>query len=136
MVIGELIIAGIGIVTSGASAWISHYFTRKKYKAEVESETIAGMRNALEFYKSLSDDNRAKLEELKRENLELRKEIDSLRTQLQDLTMHLNTNYAFLSRADLRAKQLFNNDSNAKTKNRLDKKENTGRGRCKPDKPE
>lgn len=126
--IGELSIAAIGVFTSGLSAWISHNITRKKYKAEVESETIAGMRSALEFYKSLSDDNRTKLEELKKENMELRREIDTLRDQLQALTLHLSDNYAFLSRADLRAKQLFNKEkSNAKAKDRLDKTEASSR---------
>lgn len=120
-----LVAGGVGIVASSVSAWVSYIFTKRKYKVEVDNATIQGMKDSLEFYKTLSDDNKQRLEELRQENLELRRELEDLRRQMIDLTLHLTTNYAFLSKADLRAKQLTTNTTkDAKTKNRLDKTEN------------
>ena len=47
------------------------------------------MQESLEFYKTLADDNKARLEDVLKENAELRKEIDELRKQVGDLTSTL-----------------------------------------------
>ena len=50
---------------------------------------ITNMQESLEFYKTLADDNKARLEEVLKENTELRKEITDLRTQVDKLTSTL-----------------------------------------------
>jgi len=64
----ELIIALIGIASTIVSGWTSWFFTRKKYNSEVDNSVIANMKESLDFYKQLSDDNRERLEEVLRRN--------------------------------------------------------------------
>lgn len=47
------------------------------------------MEKSLEFYKSLSDDNRVRLEEITDRNNELEKEVQELRKQVLNLTMNI-----------------------------------------------
>lgn len=74
-----------GIVTTVASSFVSWFFAKKKYNAEVDNHLIANMQDSLEFYKSLADDNKVRLESVLQENAELRKEIHELRTEQQML---------------------------------------------------
>lgn len=74
-----------GIVTTVASSFVSWFFAKKKYNAEVDNHLIANMQDSLEFYKSLADDNKERLESVLQENAELRKEIHELRTEQQML---------------------------------------------------
>ena len=76
-------------ITAFATAFTTWFFTKRKYNAEVDNNVITNMQESLEFYKTLADDNKARLEEVLRENAELRKEITDLRTQVDKLTSTL-----------------------------------------------
>lgn len=73
-------------IISGFSGW---FFTKKKYNAEVDNNLIKNMQESLEFYKSLADDNKRRLEEVLAENADLRKEVTDLREQVSKLTSAL-----------------------------------------------
>lgn len=73
-------------IISGFSGW---FFTKKKYNAEVDNNLITNMQESLEFYKSLADDNKRRLEEVLTENADLRKEVTDLREQVSKLTSTL-----------------------------------------------
>ena len=87
--LGILITGGVGIVTSIASSWAAWFFARKKYNTEVDLNLVEKMEKSLEFYRSLSDDNRARLEEITERNNELEKEVQELRKQVLTLTMNI-----------------------------------------------
>lgn len=76
-------------ITAFATAFTTWFFTKRKYNAEVDNNVITNMQESLEFYKTLADDNKARLEDVLKENAELRKEIDELRKQVGDLTSTL-----------------------------------------------
>ncbi len=76
-------------VTAFASAFTTWFFTKRKYNAEVDNNVISNMQESLEFYKTLADDNKARLESVLKENAELRKEISDLRGQVDRLTSAL-----------------------------------------------
>lgn len=84
---GVLITALIGVVTTFTSGWTSWFFTRKKYNSEVDQTVIRNMRESLEFYKQLSDDNKERLDEMIKRNDELEAEIKELRRQVTALMM-------------------------------------------------
>ena len=87
MDLGVIITAVIGIVTTFSSAWISWFFTRKKYNSEVDQNVIHNMSESLEFYRKLSDDNKSRLEEMIKRNDELDDEIKELRKQVSELML-------------------------------------------------
>lgn len=76
-------------ITAFATAFTTWFFTKRKYNAEVDNNVITNMQESLEFYKTLADDNKARLEDVLKENAELRKEITDLRTQVDKLTSTL-----------------------------------------------
>lgn len=80
-----LITGGIGLLTTITGAWISWVFARKKYNSEVDNNLIQNMKESLDFYKKLSDDNRARLEEVLKRNEYLENEVKELRSQLFNL---------------------------------------------------
>lgn len=73
-----LITGGIGIVTTIISGWVSWVFARKKYYSEVDHNVIDNMKESLEFYEKLSNDNKNRLTEALEENRELREDINTL----------------------------------------------------------
>lgn len=85
--LGIVITGIIGIITSVASAWTSWFFTRKKYNSEVDQNIIHNMKDSLEFYKQLSDDNKERLDNMIKRNDELEDEIKDLRKQVTALMM-------------------------------------------------
>lgn len=78
-----------GIITSILSGFTSWFFTKKKYNAEVDNNLISNMQDSLEFYKTLADDNKQRLDEVLAENADLRKEVSELREQVSKLTSAL-----------------------------------------------
>lgn len=78
-------------ITAFATAFTTWFFTKRKYNAEVDNNVITNMQESLEFYKTLADDNKARLDEVLKENTELRKEIADLRNQVDKLTSTLAT---------------------------------------------
>lgn len=77
-----LITGGIGLATTIISGWTSWFFTRKKYNSEVDNNLINNMKESLDFYRQLSDDNRQRLEEVLKRNDELEEEVKKLRDQM------------------------------------------------------
>lgn len=80
-------------ITAFATAFTTWFFTKRKYNAEVDNNVITNMQESLEFYKTLADDNKARLEDVlkenaenRQENSELRKEVADLRGQVERLT--------------------------------------------------
>lgn len=100
-----LITGGVGIVSSIISGWATWIFARKKYNSEVDGNLIENMQKSLEFYKNLSDDNEQRLdkvlqdnvalrqtvEELLKENKQLKREIDTLKDQVIKITTTICT---------------------------------------------
>lgn len=80
-----IITASIGLLTTIASAGASWFFARKKYNSEVDNNLIKNMQESLEFYKQLSDDNKARLEEVLRRNDELEKRDEALEAEVRQL---------------------------------------------------
>ena len=78
-----------GAIATFVSSFTTWFFTKRKYNTEVDANLITNMQESLEFYKTLADDNKARLEEVLRENAELRKEITELRAQVDNLTSTL-----------------------------------------------
>lgn len=85
-----LITGGVGVITSLTSAWISWFFTRKKYNAEVTSDIIDNMQKSLDFYRKIADDNQERLEKILERNAALEREILELKKQVADLTIQLD----------------------------------------------
>lgn len=84
-----LITGGVGLITSIVSSWTTWFFARRKYNSEVDLNLVEKMEKSLEFYRSLSDDNRERLEEITERNNELEKEVQELRKQVLNLTMNI-----------------------------------------------
>lgn len=80
--LGVIITGGVGVVSSIVSAWVSWFFARKKYNAEVDSTLLDNLEHSLEFYKALSDDNKNRLDDMLNRNEELEKEVGELRKQV------------------------------------------------------
>lgn len=83
--IGIIITGAIGLLTTIISGWTSWFFARKKYNSEVDSNLIANMKESLEFYKQLSDDNKKRLDEALKRSDYLEEEVKELRKQVLNL---------------------------------------------------
>lgn len=82
----DVIITGIiGVITTITGSWCSWFFTRKKYNTEVDATFIDNMVKSLNFYKELSESNKAELTEILKDREEQRHEIDSLKNQMMSL---------------------------------------------------
>lgn len=87
MEITVLIITNIlAPIITGFASWL---MAKKKYYSEVDSTVIANMKESLEFYKQLSDDNRERLKEVLDKNDQLGKEISELKSQMLKLAMNI-----------------------------------------------
>lgn len=120
-----LITGGIGFVSTIVSGWVSWIFARKKYNSEVDHNLIENMENSLEFYQKLSDDNRARLEEITERNRVLELEVQELRKQMLNLTMNICMDLTCANRI---REQLKRKSSNGKDKDRLDETKNSSTG--------
>ena len=85
----ELWVALCGLITTVGGSFATWFFTRKKYNSEVDSQVIANMKESLDFYKKLSDDNKVRLEEvlegqktLRAENAKLQEDVNGLREEV------------------------------------------------------
>lgn len=120
--LGILITGGVGLVTSIVSSWTAWFFARKKYNSEVDLNLVEKMEKSLEFYRNLSDDNRARLEEITERNNELEKEVAELRKQVLNLTMNICMDLTCSNRIKEITKR------NGKNKSRLDETTSPSRG--------
>lgn len=84
-----VITGGVGLISSIISGWTTWFFARRKYNAEVDLNLVEKMEKSLEFYKSLSDDNTARLEDLTVRNKALEEELQDLRKQVLNLTLNI-----------------------------------------------
>ena len=75
-----------GAISTIVSGFVSWFFAKRKYNAEVDNHLITNMQESLEFYKTLADDNKVRLEAVLAENAELRKEVNEMREKLVALT--------------------------------------------------
>ena len=120
--VGILITGGVGLVTSVVSSWTAWFFARKRYNSEVDLNLVEKMEKSLEFYRNLSDDNRARLEEITERNNELEKEVAELRKQVLNLTMNICMDLTCSHRIKEITKR------NGKNKSRLDETTSPSRG--------
>lgn len=81
----EIIIACVGVASSVISAFVTHVLTKKKYNSEVDNNLIQNMRESLEFYKQLSDDNKNRLEEVLKRNELLEKRNEKLEEEMKEV---------------------------------------------------
>lgn len=88
---GVLITALIGIVTTFTSGFTAWFFARKKYNSEVDNNLINNMKESLDFYKKLSDDNRERLDEVLKRNDNLEEGVKELRQQVMSLMTSICT---------------------------------------------
>jgi hypothetical protein len=97
----QVIITGaIGIITTIVGSLTSYIFTKRKYNAEVDNSVIDNMKQSLDFYIKLSDDNKARLDEALKRNDALEKEIQQLRQQMFELM----SNICYDLKCELRSK--------------------------------
>lgn len=97
----QVIITGaVGIITTIVGSWTSYIFTKRKYNAEVDNSVIDNMKQSLDFYIKLSDDNKARLDEALKRNDALEKEIQQLRQQMFELM----NNICYDLKCELRSK--------------------------------
>ena len=120
--LGILITGGVGLITSIVSSWTAWFFARKKYNSEVDLNLVEKMEKSLEFYRNLSDDNRARLEEITERNNELEKEVAELRKQVLNLTMNICMDLTCSNRIKEITKR------NGENKSRLDETTSPSRG--------
>ena len=116
-----LITGGIGLISTIVSGWVSWVFARRKYNSEVDHNLIENMESSLEFYRKLSDDNRARLEEMAERNKALEIEVQELRKQMLNLTMNICMNLTCANRV---REQLKRRRYNGENKDRFDETEN------------
>lgn len=104
MDVSVFITAGIGMVTTFTGSWISWFFARRKYNSEVDNNLIGNMKESLEFYQQLSDDNKKRLDEAIKRSEYLEKEVEELRSQVLNLTSIMCTDLSCqLRRGDYRS---------------------------------
>ena len=107
----DVIITGIiGLITTVLSGWTSWFYTRKKYNSEVDNNLILNMKNSLDFYEKLSNDNKARLEEVLQRNNELEQELKELKKQMFNLMASICTDLTCQVRK--RDMKLFNKGMN------------------------
>lgn len=109
-----LITAGVGVISSIISAWTSWFFARKKYDSEVDNNLIKNMQESLDFYRQLSDDNKARLEEVLKRNAELEKRDERLEDevrQLRNQVMTLMSQICMDLSCKIRQKEIFGKES-------------------------
>lgn len=75
----EITVGTVPAVITGCVTW---FLSRRKYKVEVDSNVIENMKQSLEFYTRLSDDNKRRLDEALVKNERLENEVQELRRQI------------------------------------------------------
>lgn len=136
----------ISTIAASISGILSWFLSKKKYYSEVDSTNIKNMQNSLQFYITLSDDYKSRLDEeiqshklevdeLKKENKEMRKELreqetkfnDQLRAQQQEISAMKNQMIAVYSQVCLNfrcTERQQSNETITKTKTRNSKEFN------------
>lgn len=78
----------IAVIPSTLSAFLAYFLAKRKYNAEVDASEIQNLKDSLEFYKHVVEDNQKQLEKYLKiaeanrdEILRLRESIDKLLAQ-------------------------------------------------------
>ena len=90
----EVLITGIiGLITTIVTSVLTFIFSRRKYNAGVDHDTIDNMKNALQFYENAIESNNrtlidvlSKSENLAKVNAQLLLEVQNLKIQVEILT--------------------------------------------------
>lgn len=85
----ELLIGLIGVVSTFISGFTSWFFTRKKYNSEVDNTVINNLKDAVNTYKLICDDNKRTIEEYIKSKDQLEEEVRDLRKQVNELMMSI-----------------------------------------------
>lgn len=87
MEITILIISNIlAPIITGFASWL---MAKKKYYSEVTSTEISNMKETLDFYKQLSDDNRERLKRVLEKNEQWEREVGELKLQVAKLATNI-----------------------------------------------
>jgi hypothetical protein len=79
----EIALTGlVSVLTSTISSVITWVLARRKYNAEVNGTLIKNLEETLDFYKKLSDDNKARLDETIKRSNQLELQVANLKDQL------------------------------------------------------
>ena len=95
----EVLITGIiGLITTIVTNILTFVFSRRKYNAGVDHDTIDNMKNALQFYENAIESNTrtltdvlSKSENLAKVNAQLLLEVQNLKIQVEILTQIVKT---------------------------------------------
>lgn len=95
----EVLITGIiGLITTIVTNVLTFVFSRRKYNAGVDHDTIDNMKNALQFYENAIESNNrtlidvlSKSENLAKVNAQLLLEVQNLKIQVEILTQVIKT---------------------------------------------
>ena len=95
----EVLITGIiGLITTIVTSVLTFIFSRRKYNAGVDHDTIDNMKNALQFYENAIESNNrtlidvlSKSENLAKVNAQLLLEVQNLKIQVEILTQVIKT---------------------------------------------
>ena len=95
----EVLITGIiGLITTIVTNILTFVFSRRKYNAGVDHDTIDNMKNALQFYENAIESNNrtltdvlSKSENLAKVNAQLLLEVQNLKIQVEILTQIVKT---------------------------------------------
>lgn len=75
-------------VVAGTATWLQ---AKKKYNTEVDSNLINNMKESLDFYKQVCDDQKERVQDLIRRNDESLQRQQQLEEEVADLRKQLNT---------------------------------------------
>ena len=92
-------------ILTGFASWL---MAKKKYYSEVDSTVIANMKESLDFYKQLSDDNRERLARVLEKNDQLEKELSELKSQVIKLATDICMDLACKHRVRAENKEVKN----------------------------
>lgn len=122
MGIDVLITGVIGIITSCVSSWTTWFFTRKKYNTEVDNNLIENMKESLDFYMRLSDDNKRRLDIALERNEVLAAKVEELQSRLSDMMYNICVDLTCQLRQ--RDYKLFGNKYSYKVNKKKDEEKN------------
>lgn len=86
----------IGCGSASIASFLTWLFSRRKQRADTDNTVIEGLKEALNIYKDISDDNKARIEENQKklkevleENLQLTRDLTKLQARV-DILMRYN----------------------------------------------
>ena len=83
----EIWIAIIGILSTIVGSFCSWFFTKKKYNADVDAQTISNLSDAVKVYKQICDDTKEEMKQYREEVIKLRGDfIDVMKAVCLNLT--------------------------------------------------